>query len=623
MQLSDLDEILSKVTLPARYIGGEMNMVLKEEAQIRYLLFFPDLYELGMSNLGLQILYFLLNERADTFCERAFSPWHDMEEQLRQKNIPLYSLETYTPLKAFDIIGISLQYELCYTNVLNMLDLAGIALYAKDRGEDDPLIMAGGVGSYNPEPLAEFIDCFYVGEGEEALGRFMDLYREHKAGGGSKQAFLDKLAEVPSIYVPKHYAADYHEDGRLADFRPVYEKAPRVIEKAFVDDMDKGYYPEKLLVPLVEVVHGRVVKELFRGCIRGCRFCQAGFINRPMRELDLVQIAENIKKQMDDSGYEEISLMSLSTSDYSCIKELIPAILDKLGGERATINLPSLRVDNFSLELFEHLYGMKKTSLTFAPEAGSQRLRDVINKNLTEEEILGGVRTAYEMGYDKIKLYFMSGLPSETEEDLLGIARLCEQLVEEYYKLPKEKRTRPVSISASTSCFVPKPHTPFQWDAQVTAESFIEKQRLLKKSITKKQVRYTYHEANMGIIEGALSRGDRRVSAAIYNAFQDGARFDGWTEYFDINRWRAAFEAAGLSLEFYNNRPREYDEILPWDHISCGVRKDFLVRERQKAMQGVTTPNCSEQCSNCGMLQKIQGGHNICRRRGAEEKNEA
>lgn len=599
MNIDVLDELLANVACPARYIGGEINMVKKNAADIRYLLFFPDLYELGMSNLGFQILYFLLNERADTYCERAFSLWGDMAAQLREKSVPLYSLETFTPLSEFDIIGVSLQYELCYTNVLDMLSLSGIPVFSKDRDEECPLIMAGGLCAYNPEPLADIIDCFYIGEGEASLGAFMDLYSEHKASGRSKREFLQNAAKLEAIYVPSLYDVSYNEDGTIKEFSPNHENAPVKVMKALVKEPDNAFFPDKLLVPLIEITQGRVVAEIFRGCIRGCRFCQAGFVNRPQREKSVGCIVDTFKRLADSSGYEELSLMSLSTSDYSRIRELIPEITKAFEGERVTLSLPSLRVDSFTIELFETLYGMKRTSLTIAPEAGTQRLRDVINKNLTEEEILGGVSLAFNAGWDKIKLYFMSGLPTETQDDLNGIAELCERIYQEYYKLPKEKRGRPVSVSASSSCFVPKPHTPFQWDSQLTAEEFIESHIAVKKNM-RKQIRYTYHEARMAVIEGALARGDRRVGAAVYNAYMSGCRFDGWSEHFDSAKWLAAFEEAGLSLSFYNGRTREYAEILPWEHISCGVTKEFLISERENALKGAATPNCREACGGCG-----------------------
>lgn len=596
------DEMLLQVEKPARYIGKEINYVVKNPADVsvRFALCFPDTYEIGMSHLGMQILYYFLNQRADTYCERVFSPWIDMERLMLENNYPLITLESYDEVRRFDFVGFTLQYEMSYTNILNMLHLAQIPIFSKDRNDDCPLVCAGGPCAYNPEPLADFIDFFYIGEGEAMLGEIMDMYDEHKKDGGQRREFLEKIMSVEGIYVPMFYDVTYKEDGTILSFAPNSEKAPKTVNKVIVKDLDSAFYPQKQLVPLIETVHDRVALEVFRGCIRGCRFCQAGFVYRPVREKTAETLLGQAKELIKASGHEEISLVSLSTSDYTEFKPLTEALLECFSKDSVNISLPSLRIDSFNLELMNKVQAVRKSSLTFAPEAGTQRMRNVINKNLTEEDILGGAALAFSGGWNRVKLYFMVGLPTETEDDLAAIAALGEKIVAEFYKMPKEQRLRPVSVVLSTSCFVPKPFTPFQWEAQDDIETFMDKQMLVKRSFRKRQIKYNYHNADLSVLEGVMARGDRRVGKAIFRAWQLGARFDGWSEHFKFVLWKQALEETGCSIEFYAGRKRSADEVLPWDFINIGVTKEFLLSERQKALEAETTADCRTECSACG-----------------------
>lgn len=596
------DNILLQVEKPARYVGNEINMVKKnpKDVDVRFAFCFPDVYEVGMSYLGMQILYYFLNRRDDTYCERVYAPWTDMEELMRQNNIPLFALESQEAINKFDIVAFTLQYEMSYTNIINMLDLAGIPIWSKDRKENDPIICAGGSCAYNPEPLADIIDFFYIGEGEVLYDDIIQLYKTNKEVGGSREDFLEKLLDFDGIYVPKFYDVKYKDSGEIESFKPNNPKAKSVIKKVIVSDLDKSFYPEKLLVPLIEIVHDRVILETFRGCIRGCRFCQAGMIYRPVREKSVDTLLEQAKTLVKASGHEEISLLSLSTNDYTCFETLADNLLNEFASKGINLSLPSLRIDAFSLELMSKIQSVRKSSVTFAPEAGTQRLRDVINKNLSEEEILNGCKLLFDGGWNRVKLYFMMGLPTETEEDLKAIGQLADKIVNKYFEIPKEERKKPVTVVLSTSCFVPKPFTPFQWAAQDTADMFIQKQKVVKSSITRKQVQYNYHHANLSSLEGVMARGDRRIGKVIYQAWKNGCKFDAWNDLFSYQKWLEAFDITGINPAFYANRQRDLDEILPWDHISIGVTKEFLVREYQKALNAVVTPNCRQQCSGCG-----------------------
>ena len=607
------DEILMAIEKPARYLGNEINAVFKDkqDTQIRFAMCFPDVYEIGMSHLGIQILYDMFNRREDTWCERVYSPWIDLDKIMREQAIPLFALESQDPLKDFDFLGITLQFEMCYTNVLQVLDLAQIPILSKERTEDDPIVMGGGPCVYNPEPIADFFDLFYIGEGEVVYTQLLDAYKENKRRQGSRKEFLEKAAEIEGIYVPCFYDVQYKEDGTICSFEPNNEHAKAVIRKQLVEEISDTYYPEKPIVPFIKVTQDRVVLEIQRGCIRGCRFCQAGMLYRPTRERSLETLKDYACKMLESTGQEEISLSSLSSSDYSNLQELISFLIDEFKEKNINISLPSLRIDAFSLDVMRKVQDVKKSSLTFAPEAGSQRLRDVINKGLTEEIILEGAGKAFAGGWTKVKLYFMLGLPTENIEDMQGIARLADKIARKYYEIPKEERNGKCQITASSSFFIPKPFTPFQWAPMETRESYIEKAVLVnnafKEQLNRKSLRYNWHEADVTVLEGVFARGDRRTSKAIHKAYQLGCLFDAWTETFDNDKWLQAFEETKTDIAFYNLREKELDEILPWDFIDIGVTKQFLKREWERALQAQTTPNCRVSCSGCGM-QTFNGG---------------
>ena len=609
------DEILMQVEKPARYIGNEVNSIVKtgdEKVKIRYAMCFPDVYEIGMSHLGMKILYDMLNRWEDVWCERVFSPWVDLDKIMREKNIPLFALESQDPIKNFDFLGITIQYEMCYTNILQVLDLAGIPLRAKNRTWDDPIVMGGGPCTYNPEPIADFFDIFYIGEGETRHREILDLYLECKEQGLSREEFLRKAACIPGMYVPMFYQVEYHEDGTIKEFGPIYEELPKKIKKEMVLDVSNTYYPLKPVVPFIKVTQDRVVLEIQRGCIRGCRFCQAGQLYRPVREREVDVLKKYALEMLKNTGYEEISLSSLSSSDYSQLEELINFLIEEGKEKHTNISLPSLRIDAFSLDVMSKVQDVRKSSLTFAPEAGSQRLRNVINKGISEEQIIQGSSLAFQGGWSRVKLYFMLGLPTETEEDIRGIAQLCNKVAATFFDVvPKEERKNgPVQIVASTSFFIPKPFTPFQWEAQDSLEMLREKQEYLGSKITDRKIKYNHHDAEVSRIEAVLARGDRRLSKALELAAEQDFMFDAWDECFDYDRWISVIEGAGLDPAFYANRAFGLDEVLPWDIIDCGVTKEFLRRERDKAYAENTTPSCREHCSGCGANRL--GGERTC-----------
>lgn len=603
MAFTERDKILTRVQKPTRYTGGEINSVMKNPADVdvRYGFVFPDTYEIGMSHLGIKILYHTLNERSDTWCERVFAPWSDMEALMRENGEKLFALESGDEVINFDILGITLQYELCYSNVVNMLDLAGIPMLAKDRDESYPIICGGGPCAYNAEPIAEVFDFFMLGEGEELIHETTDLYLEwKKSGKKSKKEFLEKVAMLDGVYVPSFYDVDYNTDGTVKSITPNNPSAKKVVKKRIMADFDKTPAPDKIIVPFGEVVHDRVMLEVFRGCIRGCRFCQAGYVYRPVRERSSETLTKLAESLLSSSGYDEISLSSLSTSDYRGLKCLTDNLIQMTEEKKIGLSLPSLRIDNFSLELMNKVQKVRKTGITFAPEAGTQRLRDVINKNINEDNILKSVGMLFSGGWTNVKLYFMIGLPTETDADVEGIAELSEKVLGEYFAIPKEERAKNINITVSTSSFIPKPFTAFQWEKQNTREEIVEKQDILKRTIKSKRIRYNWHDNKTSYLEGVFARGDRRLTKVILEAVRLGCRFDGWDEHFAFDKWMQAFTNCGVDPDWYL-RKREYDEVLPWDHISVGITKDFFLRESEKAQRAETTPNCREKCAGCGV----------------------
>lgn len=610
IDIKKLDRELLKVEKPARYVGSELNCVIKdkEDVNIRFAFAFPDVYEVGMSHTGMHIIYHLLNNEKNIWCERVFAPWTDMEKVMRENKIPLYCLESKDELKEFDFLGFTLQYEMSYTNILNMLNLANIPFKSKDRDNNMPLVIAGGPCAYNPEPLHEIVDLFTVGESEELLIELMKLYESMKKDSFDKDKFLEEAAKLDGIYVPKFYDIIYNDDNTIKERKKLNENAQDIITKRIIKDMSKVFYPEKSLLPYIDVVHDRVVLEVFRGCTRGCRFCQAGMVYRPVREKDYDVLVKQSESLFDSTGHDEISLTSLSSGDYSCLQDLVLELLKKYENENVSISLPSLRLDSMTFDIIEKLQEVRKSGLTFAPEAGTQRMRDVINKNLTEEQILGPVETAFNLGWSTVKLYFMIGLPTETIEDVLGIKDLAYKIKDKFFQRPKEDIRGNLKINASASCFVPKPFTPFQWVKQDSIDDFYTKAKSLQKEIKDKKVSFSYHEPKLSYLEAVFARGDRKLSDALILAWEKGCRFDGWHDMFSYEKWMETFEELKIDSDFYASRERDLEEVLPWDFIDIGVSKEYLKKEYEKALNVSTTPDCRLGCTNCGVNYKLVGG---------------
>ena len=605
------DDILCKVEKPSRYVGGELNQVIKnpKDVNIRFAFCFPDVYEVGMSHLGTRILYHPINERKNTYCERVFAPWPDMETLMRKSDIKLFTLETKTPLDQFDMLGFTLQYEMSYTNILNMLDMSGITIRASERGEDEPIIMAGGPCAYNPEPLYDIVDFFEIGEGEEMMDDVLEVYARHKANGKvNKKEFLREISHIGGIYVPSLYDVSYNKDGTIREFTPKYEDVPAKVKKRIVNNFDKVSFPNEMIVPYTDIVHDRVVLETARGCTNGCRFCQAGMIYRPVREKTTNTLIEQARKALKATGYDEVSLASLSICDYSNIQNLISSLVLEHEADKVGIALPSIRVDAFSVDLIKEIQKVRKTGLTFAPEAGSQRMRDIINKGLTEERILEAAKSAFESGWSTIKLYFILGLPYETTEDAAGIGELAEKMADVYFGIPKDVRNKGLKITVSTSILVPKPFTPFQWAPMARPEIVDERIKAVRGAIKSRSIVYNYHEQETSFMEAVFARGDRRTCDVLIKAFEKGAKFDGWSEYFNMEIWNEAMEECNLDSEFYVYREREYDEILPWDFIDIGVNRKYIERENEKAKKAELTKNCLEGCTGCGINVNFKEG---------------
>ncbi|NLY78021.1 MAG: TIGR03960 family B12-binding radical SAM protein [Tissierellia bacterium] len=610
IDVSKLEKILKKVEKPARYIGMEKNSIQKnlDQVKVKFAFAFPDVYDVGMSHLGLHILYNLLNSQEDIACERVFAPWVDMEEQMVKENIPLYTLENKEPIDTFDFVGFTLQYEMSYTNVINMLHLGNIPILSKDRKDSDPLIIAGGPCVYNPEPMADIFDFFVLGEGEEIILEILQKYKEHKEKGYSRIEFLKEIARIEGIYVPQFYEVHYKEDNTIDRMIPLVEGVPIKINKRIIKNLNETYYPEKLIIPFIDIVHDRIPLEIFRGCTRGCRFCQAGMIYRPIREKNVDTLLNTAQKLVENTGYEDISLTSLSSCDYSQLQLLVTELMKRYEEKNIGVSLPSLRLDSFSLGILKEIEKVRKTGLTFAPEAGSQRLRDVINKGVTEEDLERAVTFAFNEGYSTIKLYFMIGLPTETEEDLLGIKNLGYKVKDIFFSMPKEKRRGNLKVTLSASCFVPKAFTPFQWVGQNSIEEFNDKINFLRSEIKDRKVTFNYHDPKLSYLEAVLARGDRRLSQGLIRAWEKGCKFDGWSELFYFEKWMEAFEETGIDGDFYALRQRSFEELLPWDFIDIGVTKEFLVNEYKKAAEGKLTEDCRQGCRNCGINRSFLGG---------------